>query len=199
MTREIDPRDCQDGRADTEDTEIDRLHTEIERLRAEVEGSHAVLDGEDCRIIRNSKDGYPDGRADRILSLPERVQALLQMKVDYKRWLEQAEAELTAAREHIARLTEGRQEELKHAEEIARREGMEAMREAHGALIKIGASLLTRCQFHESSEDWPKTTPRSVIGNMKIHNDRLRDTAVSVRGVADRISAIFRRAAEEVK
>ena len=34
MSREIDPRDCQDGWADVEQSEIDRLRTENAALRA---------------------------------------------------------------------------------------------------------------------------------------------------------------------
>lgn len=59
----------------------------------ECEEAHAVLDDQECRIVRNAKDGYPDGRPDQILTLAERVRALLRMKMDYKQWMKKAEQE----------------------------------------------------------------------------------------------------------
>ncbi len=59
----------------------------------ECEDAHAVLDDPECLIIRKAKDGYPDGRPDRTLTLAERVKALLRMKMDYKRWVEKAQQE----------------------------------------------------------------------------------------------------------
>ena len=55
--------------------------TEIERI-------HELLDKDPSKIIRNAKDGYPDGRPDRVLSLYERVQALCKYASDWKRWHE---------------------------------------------------------------------------------------------------------------
>ena len=37
---------------------------------------HAILDADESKIIRDAKDGYPDGRTPRILTLQERVTAL---------------------------------------------------------------------------------------------------------------------------
>ena len=47
---------------------------------------HAILDADESKIIRNAKDGYPDGRAPRILTLQERVTALCVYASDWKRW-----------------------------------------------------------------------------------------------------------------
>lgn len=58
---------------------------------------HAILDHPDCKIIRNAADGYPEGREPRVLTLAERVQALLRMKQDYARWLKEKEDQLGAA------------------------------------------------------------------------------------------------------
>jgi len=43
-------------------------------------------------IVRNAKDGYPEGRGDRELSLTERVEALCIYAADWKRWCMDAEA-----------------------------------------------------------------------------------------------------------
>jgi len=47
---------------------------------------HAILDADESKIIRNAKDGYPDGRTPRILTLQERVTALCVYASDWKRW-----------------------------------------------------------------------------------------------------------------
>jgi len=47
---------------------------------------HLILDGDESKIIRNAKDGYPDGRSPRILTLQERVMALCRYASDWKRW-----------------------------------------------------------------------------------------------------------------
>lgn len=52
---------------------------------------HAILDADESRIIRNAKDGYPDGRELRDLTLAERVKALCIYAADWKRWCIEAE------------------------------------------------------------------------------------------------------------
>jgi hypothetical protein len=47
---------------------------------------HAILDADESKIIRDAKDGYPDGRTPRILTLQERVTALCVYASDWKRW-----------------------------------------------------------------------------------------------------------------
>jgi hypothetical protein len=47
---------------------------------------HAILDADESEIIRNAKDGYPEGRTPRILTLQERVTALCVYASDWKRW-----------------------------------------------------------------------------------------------------------------
>lgn len=53
---------------------------------AECADAHAILDSDDSQIIRNAKDGYPDGRAPQVLTLAERVSALCTYAADWKRW-----------------------------------------------------------------------------------------------------------------
>jgi len=57
------------------------------------EEAHQRLDRPEVAIIRNAKDGYPDEREDRVLTLAERTDALIKMKQYYKRWMEKAEAD----------------------------------------------------------------------------------------------------------
>ena len=47
---------------------------------------HTILDADKSQIIRNAADGYPDGRASRVLTLQERVTALCIYAADWKRW-----------------------------------------------------------------------------------------------------------------
>ena len=47
---------------------------------------HLILDNDPSQIIRDAKDGYPDGRAPRVLTLPERVTALCMYAAHWKRW-----------------------------------------------------------------------------------------------------------------
>ena len=47
---------------------------------------HSILDGDESKIIRNTKDGYPNGRYPRILTLQERVTDLCRYASDWKRW-----------------------------------------------------------------------------------------------------------------
>ena len=53
--------------------------------------AHAVLDADASKIIRNAKNGYPEGREPRELTLAERVQALCVYAADWKRWCEESE------------------------------------------------------------------------------------------------------------
>jgi len=52
--------------------------------------AHAILDADASKIIRNAKDGYPEGREPRELTLAERVKALCIYAADWKRWCEEA-------------------------------------------------------------------------------------------------------------
>jgi hypothetical protein len=53
--------------------------------------AHAILDADASKIIRNAKDGYPEGREPRELTLAERVKALCIYACDWKRWCEEAD------------------------------------------------------------------------------------------------------------
>lgn len=81
----------------TQDIEkIDAVVNEIVETRTtqelvpidEIEKIHNLLDNDASKIIRNSKDGYPEGRPDKVLSLYERVKALCLYASDWKRWCE---------------------------------------------------------------------------------------------------------------
>lgn len=56
------------------------------------EDVHAILDADESMIIRDAKDGYPEGRASRTLTLQERVKALCVYAADWKRWYEETQA-----------------------------------------------------------------------------------------------------------
>lgn len=56
-----------------------------------LEDVHLLLDGEPAMIVRNAKDGYPEGREDRFLSIEERIASLKQFAADYQRWLKELE------------------------------------------------------------------------------------------------------------
>lgn len=65
-----------------------------ERCEKIVEEIHEILDGDASKIIRNAKDGYPEGRPDRVLTLAERVKALCKYAADWKRWCLEREKEI---------------------------------------------------------------------------------------------------------
>ena len=50
---------------------------------------HAILDSDESKNIRNEKDGDPEGRPHRELSLQERVRALCKYAADWKRWYDE--------------------------------------------------------------------------------------------------------------
>jgi hypothetical protein len=60
-------------------------------LDAIIAEAHAILDADESKIIRNAKDGYPEGREPRELTLAERVKALCIYAADWKRWCEESE------------------------------------------------------------------------------------------------------------
>ena len=60
-------------------------------LEAIIAEAHAILDADESKIIRNAKDGYPEGREPRELTLAERVKALCIYAADWKRWCEESE------------------------------------------------------------------------------------------------------------
>lgn len=93
----------------------DAVSKEMGRLRAEVE----KLTHRSC-ALQNTVD-YADRRAERAEAKYSEIVTKYDAAADKVLALQ---SELAAAREHIDRLTEGRQEELRHAEEIARREGI---------------------------------------------------------------------------
>ena len=47
---------------------------------------HSILDADESQIIRDTKDGYPEGRTPRVLTLQERVTALCRYASDWKNW-----------------------------------------------------------------------------------------------------------------
>jgi hypothetical protein len=70
-------------------------------LRKQLEAAHAVLDADPSKIIRNAKDGYPEGRESQELTLAERVKALCIYAADWKRWCVEAGERSEAMREGI--------------------------------------------------------------------------------------------------
>lgn len=60
-------------------------------LEAIIAEAHAILDADESKIIGNAKDGYPEGREPRELTLAERVNALCIYAADWKRWFEESE------------------------------------------------------------------------------------------------------------
>jgi len=75
---------------------------------------HAILDADESKIIRNAKDGYPDGRAPRILTLQERVTALCVYASDWKRWcLEKENTAPPAAQRQWVGLTQEERLEIR--------------------------------------------------------------------------------------
>jgi hypothetical protein len=78
---------------------------------------HAILDADESKIIRNAKDGYPDGRAPRILTLQERVTALCVYASDWKRWcLEKENTTPPAAQRQWVGLTEAEKQWIRITE-----------------------------------------------------------------------------------
>ena len=67
---------------------------ERDALRAQIEAIHSLLDGDESKIIRNAKDGYPEGREPKELTLTERVTALCKYASDWKRWFSEAESKI---------------------------------------------------------------------------------------------------------
>jgi hypothetical protein len=88
------------------------LRAAIEQALSAVDETHAILDADPSAIIRNAKDGYPDGREPRELTLAERVKALCVYASDWKRWCQEKEQALKM--EHLNYL--GCMEDLKEAE-----------------------------------------------------------------------------------
>ena len=114
-----------------------------EAWKKECEDAHIVLDHEDCRIIRNAKDGYPDGREDRTLTLAERTKALLRMKQDYKRWMEEHSELLEAHRQQYAN---------KELEVIALRSELDAARkERDNIKNEFAIREITIAQFRKEN------------------------------------------------
>ena len=66
-----------------------------DKAEAELAAVHCILDNDESKIIRNAKDGYPEGREARVLTLAERVKSLCIYAADWKRWTEEKEVELT--------------------------------------------------------------------------------------------------------
>lgn len=66
----------------------------IKALRAQIEAIHSLLDGDESKIIRNAKDGYPEGREPKELTLTERVTALCKYASDWERWFSEAESKI---------------------------------------------------------------------------------------------------------
>lgn len=81
--------------ADWTPQEIYDLRSKLKEAENTISEAHAILDGDESKIIRNVKDGYLDGRPDRVLTLAERVKALCKYGSDYVRWLKESEARLS--------------------------------------------------------------------------------------------------------
>ena len=81
---------------------LDRLEAaekERDELQAKIEAVHSLLDNDESKIIRNAKDGYPEGREPKELTLTERVAALCEYASDWQRWCNEAEAEIAAMKQ----------------------------------------------------------------------------------------------------
>ena len=59
---------------------------------------HSLLDADESMIIRNARDGYPEGRTPRELTLLERVKSLCTYAADWKRWCIEAQTPPAALR-----------------------------------------------------------------------------------------------------
>ncbi len=64
----------------------------IKKSNEQLAEAHAAMDNDPSKIIRNAKDGYPEGRPDHELTLAERISALCRYASDYKKWLAEAES-----------------------------------------------------------------------------------------------------------
>jgi hypothetical protein len=84
------------------DDDLEAKDERINSLEAQVKEAHEVLDADESMIIRNAKDGYPEGRPDRVLTLAERVKAVCKYGADYKRWCKEAEAKAEQAEKMVA-------------------------------------------------------------------------------------------------
>jgi len=73
-------------------TRCAKEHARAEKAEAELAAVHSILDNDESKIIRNAKDGYPEGREDRVLTLAQRVNALCIYAADWKCWHEELEA-----------------------------------------------------------------------------------------------------------
>ena len=62
---------------------------------------HSILDADESEIIRDAKDGYPEGRTPRVFTLQERVTALCRYASDWKRWYLDRESSAPQRREWV--------------------------------------------------------------------------------------------------
>ena len=76
----------------------------IAKLETELAEAHTLLDQDGVQIIRNHKDGYPEGRPNVEMTLVERVKAVCRMVHDWRRWHNDLEAKLVEARKDSERL-----------------------------------------------------------------------------------------------
>lgn len=58
--------------------------TEFRASYIQQEVLHSIFDNDESQIVRNEKDGYPEGRPDRELTLKERLLALCRYAADWK-------------------------------------------------------------------------------------------------------------------
>ncbi len=93
-----------------------RIQAAIDGYKSELEAAHAILDADESKIIRNAKDGVPEGREPRALTLAERVSALCRYAADYKRWLGEKKSELETVQGELAKM---RDEEEHYEQRIA--------------------------------------------------------------------------------
>lgn len=102
--------------------------------------AHEVLDADESKIIRNAKDGYPEGRAARELTLAERVKALCIYAADWKRWCLEREAQQERKDEVIKLALEALEQSMKYIEGSANAklvEGWGEQLDANEAVIKF--------------------------------------------------------------
>ena len=149
------------------------------------QAAHAVLDADESKIIRNAKDGYPDGRAPRELTLVERVSALCIYAADWKRWCLEKEtaypqSDDTTPATDVALLRQSEREGWRYADEL------EQQRKADTALLRQALEALetgrdyafeTAEQFHIEMRGYKRQRHDAMDADVK----RIDDTIAALR------------------
>ena len=140
-------------------SDIPKLCAALTEARAENTALHALLDNDKSKIIRNEKDGYPEGRPDRELTLLERVKALCRYAADWKKWCEEKDAENTRLKALLDEPCDCAAGEIQVNSEAWERKAAEAEKEnarLREALEMIARSLSCdgpNCAFCEADSD----------------------------------------------